>query len=38
MESTTQTTSSFTLTSGDKMPSVGLGLWKIPNDLCSQVV
>ena len=37
MESTTETTS-FTLTSGDKMPSVGLGLWKIPNDVCSQVV
>jgi len=28
----------FTLTSGDRMPSVGLGLWKIPNEVCSQVV
>jgi diketogulonate reductase-like aldo/keto reductase len=28
----------YTLTSGDRMPSVGLGLWKIPNEVCSQVV
>ena len=29
---------SFPLTSGDRMPAVGLGLWKIPNDVCEQVV
>ena len=29
---------SFTLTSGDRMPAVGLGLWKIPKDVCDKVV
>ena len=29
---------SYTLTSGDRMPAIGLGLWKIPNDACEQVV
>ena len=25
---------SYTLSSGDRMPAVGLGLWKIPGDVC----
>ena len=29
---------SLTLTSGDRMPAIGLGLWKIPTDVCSDVV
>ena len=28
----------YTLTSGDRMPAVGLGLWKIPKDACDRVV
>lgn len=28
----------FALTSGDSMPAVGLGLWKIPNEQCEAVV
>jgi Taurine catabolism dioxygenase TauD, TfdA family len=29
---------SFTLTSGDSMPAVGLGLWKVPNEQVERVV
>ena len=27
-----------TLTSGDKFPSVGLGLWRMPKDTCADIV
>jgi D-xylose reductase len=26
------------LNTGDKMPQAGLGLWKIPKDVCAQAV
>lgn len=26
------------MTSGDRMPLMGLGCWKIPNDKCEEVV
>ena len=29
---------SYVLTSGDHMPAIGLGLWKIPGNVCAQVV
>lgn len=35
---TKATQPSFTLTGGDSMPAIGLGLWKIPKDKCEQVV
>lgn len=31
----TDKTTQLVLTSGDKMPSVGLGCWKIPNEKCA---
>ena len=34
----TDTTTHLVLNSGDKMPSVGLGLWKIPKKDCAQAV
>lgn len=34
----TATQTSLVLKSGDQMPSVGFGCWKIPGDVCADVV
>src|SRR5216683_4279498 len=31
-------TSSITLASGDRMPVVGLGLWKVPREICANLM
>lgn len=34
----TDTTTHLVLSSGDKLPQLGLGLWKMPGDSCADVV